>query len=342
MPGPIPQLENIPSTSDPANFSANADDLLNNQLPAVIDAMNDVSTAMNLNATSGTSATSNSIGTGAKTFTADTGKSWLPGMFLVFADTAAPSTNSMTVQVTSYNTSTGELVVNSLATLGSGTKTAWAISQTMNPVPLDNSVGENALKDDAVTAGKIADAVFASQSESEARSSTVKFATPGSLQNFAILKSSTTKATNSGSSVDFTSSDVDFTGAKKIRLAISGFSTNGTSLPQIRIGTGGTPANSGYASGSSVIQGTPQTVNETTGIRIYQSLAASVTHINVGMTLVDASSNTWVITYYGGYSSSANTLIGGGSISLAGALDIVRILTADTFDSGSARIFVEK
>jgi hypothetical protein len=86
--------------------------------------------ALNLNSTNGTSASSVAIGTGAKSFTASTGKSWQPGMWLVIADTAAPSTNYMIGTVTSYNTSTGALVMNILLTGGSGTKTAWTISQS--------------------------------------------------------------------------------------------------------------------------------------------------------------------------------------------------------------------
>lgn len=84
--------------------------------------------AMSLNATTDTSASSVAIGTGAKTFTVTAGKSFVPGMFLVIADTAAPSTNSMYGQITSYSGTT--LVVNVLSVLGSGTKTAWTISQT--------------------------------------------------------------------------------------------------------------------------------------------------------------------------------------------------------------------
>ena len=123
----------------PEEFIAAADAFLE-ALPAFQEEANAAAEAMNLNDTSGTSSTSNSIGTGAKTFTANTGKSWLPGMFIVIADTAAPSTNSMIAQVTSYNSGTGALVVDVKGTLGSGTKTAWTISQTANPIPLDSSV----------------------------------------------------------------------------------------------------------------------------------------------------------------------------------------------------------
>jgi hypothetical protein len=154
---PTPPNRNM----SPEEFIAAADAFLE-ALPQFQEEANAAAEAMNLNATSGTSATSNSIGTGAKTFTANTGKSWLPGMFLVIADTAAPSTNSMIAQVTSYNSGTGALVVDVKAVLGSGTKTAWTISQTTNPIPLNNTVATAAIQDDAVSSAKIAaDAILA-------------------------------------------------------------------------------------------------------------------------------------------------------------------------------------
>jgi hypothetical protein len=87
-------------------------------------------TALNLNSTTDTSVTSNAIGTGAKSFTVSTGKSYQPGMWLVTADTTAPSTNYMAGPITSYNSGTGALVLSSVVAVGSGTKTAWTISQS--------------------------------------------------------------------------------------------------------------------------------------------------------------------------------------------------------------------
>jgi hypothetical protein len=98
---------------------------------------NALALALNLNSTNDTSATSNVVGAGAKTFTVSTGKSFQPGMYLVFADSVAPSTNSMVVQVTSYSGST--LVGNALTYSGSGTKAAWIISQSaLIPVAIGN------------------------------------------------------------------------------------------------------------------------------------------------------------------------------------------------------------
>lgn len=122
---PLPPLDRASAT-----FKSDVDTFFAIQLPTFSVEANAAAVAMNLNSTNDTSATSNAIGTGAKTFTVSIGKSFLGGMYLIIADTAAPSTNSMAGQVTSYNSGTGELVMSITSTKGSGTKTAWTISQS--------------------------------------------------------------------------------------------------------------------------------------------------------------------------------------------------------------------
>lgn len=125
----IDALVNLPArTQTPDTFNANADALFP-QLNTFAAQANALAVAMNLNSTNDTSASSVLIGTGAKSFTVSTGKSFQPGMYLVIANTAAPSTNSMYGQITSYNSGTGALGMNILSTLGSGTFAAWTISQ---------------------------------------------------------------------------------------------------------------------------------------------------------------------------------------------------------------------
>lgn len=125
----ITPLPTPPSTNDPANFATKADALLA-ALPEFVTETNATAAAMNLNSTTDTSASSVAIGTGAKSFTVSTGKSFQPGMYLVIADTAAPSTNSMHGQITSYDVDTGALVMSISTIKGSGTKTAWTITQS--------------------------------------------------------------------------------------------------------------------------------------------------------------------------------------------------------------------
>jgi hypothetical protein len=86
--------------------------------------------ALNLNSTNSTSTTSNSLGTGAKSFTVQTGKSYVGGMYITVSDSAAPSTNAFYGTVTSYNSGTGALVMNAETFKGSGTLASWIIAQT--------------------------------------------------------------------------------------------------------------------------------------------------------------------------------------------------------------------
>ena len=130
-----------PSRSAPSTFSALADAFIAWWTGTFVTEFNAGITALNLNSTTDTSTSSNAIGTGAKTFTVTAGKSFQPGMWLVIADTSAPSTNQMFGTITSYSGTT--LVMNITQVLGSGTKTAWTISQS--------SAGGIGL---AITAGK--------------------------------------------------------------------------------------------------------------------------------------------------------------------------------------------
>jgi len=79
-----------------------------------------------------TSTTSNSIGTGSKTFTVEASKPYQVGTPLRIADTAAVSTNWIDGIVTAYSGTT--LTVDAVAYAGSGTKTAWSINIGGGPI----------------------------------------------------------------------------------------------------------------------------------------------------------------------------------------------------------------
>lgn len=86
----------------------------------------------------GESTTSNTIAlTGgaptSKTWTLEAGLSLVPGAFISAADTAAPNTNYLTGQVTSYNDTTGVMVALMDKAFGSGTKTSWVFSLLGRP-----------------------------------------------------------------------------------------------------------------------------------------------------------------------------------------------------------------
>ncbi|MEG0082235.1 MAG: hypothetical protein RR775_10125 [Massilia sp.] len=78
-------------------------------------------------ALSGTSTTSVAVGAGAKTFTTQTGKQFTAGMSLKLIS-QSNSLIWMAGDVTSYNSATGALVVEVVATSGSGTLGNWKIA----------------------------------------------------------------------------------------------------------------------------------------------------------------------------------------------------------------------
>ena len=98
----------VPSSTDTDNFDARADDAWA-WLVAVVPEINTAVTAMNLNSVSTVSSSTHSAATGSKTFTVQSGKSFLDGMWVTIADDADP-TKQMVAIVTSYSSTT--LIVN--------------------------------------------------------------------------------------------------------------------------------------------------------------------------------------------------------------------------------------
>lgn len=86
-------------------------------------------TALNAPGTSSTSTTSNTLVPGSPGFVTQAGKSYAVGQFVIAASTTSPA-NYFVGQVSSYNASTGFLVINSVSIGGSGTFNNWTISAT--------------------------------------------------------------------------------------------------------------------------------------------------------------------------------------------------------------------
>ncbi len=82
-----------------------------------------------------TSVTSNTIGTGSKSFTATTGAQTAVGMDYKASDASNPA-NYMYGYVTAYNSTTGAFTMTATSSGGSGTITNW----TITPAPAGNSL----------------------------------------------------------------------------------------------------------------------------------------------------------------------------------------------------------
>mgnify|MGYP000278821114 CR=1 FL=1 len=96
----------------------------------------------------GTSTTSNTISSGTKNWTTQTGKQWAAGQWVLIADAANPTVNYLNSQVVSYNSGTGALQTTTAVTgaNGSGTLTSWTINVS-GPNGAQGSTGASGSQD---------------------------------------------------------------------------------------------------------------------------------------------------------------------------------------------------
>jgi hypothetical protein len=153
---------------------------------------------------------------------------------------------------------------------------------------------------------------------------------------------STAVASTSGTSIDFTGIP---SWVERITIMFQGVSTNGSSITQIQLGTSGGIVTSSYL-GSGLIAAdanTPAIVNMSSGFLTSGFGAAG--YIRHGSIVIsNITGNSWVAHGITGQSDSTRINMCGGSISLSGTLDRVRITTVngtDTFDAGSINILYE-
>jgi len=163
--------------------------------------------------------------------------------------------------------------------------------------------------------------------------------TPAKLSQPLTL--ATAQATTSGTSIDFTGIP---SWVKRITVMFQEVSTSSTSRKQVQFGTSTGFVTTGYSGGlGTTATSTVSATNITTGIALGASnLGADA--ISGIMTIALCNTNSWVASFVGG-SPSANFInYSGGSITLSGALDRIRLTTAngtDTFDAGSVNIMYE-
>ncbi len=90
--------------------------------------------ALNSPGTNGTSTTSLTVGLGSKTFTTQTGKSWVPGQRVMLPRTSDPAGTWMSGTLTAYNSGTGATTLLVTNYAGSGTFTDWTVALGSAPV----------------------------------------------------------------------------------------------------------------------------------------------------------------------------------------------------------------
>jgi hypothetical protein len=147
-------------------------------------------------------------------------------------------------------------------------------------------------------------------------------------------------ATTSGSSVDFTGLPAE---VRRLTVLYSGVSLSGTNDHLVQIGDSGGLETTVYTSGSQIGIGSAVTqVSSTSGFIMAAGNAARA--ISGEMTITRITGNTWVSSHSMGNSVSAALAVqGGGSKSLSGELDRVRVTVtgADTYDAGQINILYE-
>ena len=132
--------------------------------------------------------------------------------------------------------------------------------------------------------------------------------------------------------------------AKRVTVMFSGVSTNGSSNPLVQVGTGGSATTSGYSGAAVNLSngGSIGVSTYTTGFGVYYGSASNA--INGHMLLTLLTGNQWIASYNFAVTSSAGICTGAGNVTLAGALDYLRVTTVngtDLFDAGSINIMWE-
>ena len=162
------------------------------------------------------------------------------------------------------------------------------------------------------------------------------------------LVQGTAQASTSGTSIDFTGIP---SWVRRVTFMLSGVSTNGASPLVIRLGISSGFESTGYdSSGGFFINTTSSSVGVlTTGFVLEGTDAvytAAATVRNGMVMFTNVSGNSWVAGGSIGRSGIATAATGscGGSKTLAGVLDRIRLTTSggtDTFDAGTVNIMWE-
>jgi hypothetical protein len=155
-----------------------------------------------------------------------------------------------------------------------------------------------------------------------------------------VISRDTSKASTSGVAVQFTGIP---SWARRITVAFNGVSSNGATNLLVQLGTGGAPTVTGYT-GNSVFSWTSGVVpvSSTAGIPVFNN-ASNYNHYG-HLTLTNISGNTWLASGEFVTTGTQGSTVSGGVVTLAGALDYLRVVAAngtDVFDAGAINLFFE-
>jgi len=244
---------------------------------------------------------------------------------------AVPATSG----VTSFSAGTTGLTPNTATTGGVTLSGTLGVANGGTGVTTSTGTGNNVLSASPTLTGTVTAA-------------TVNMTTPqyGGVAMPRMVQG-TAQSTTSGTAIDFTGIP---SWVKRITVMLNSVSTNGTSFPQIQLGTSGGIESTNYIGTTGVIgnTGTGLITQLSSGILLdcYASYytASSTRQGSIVFNLIG--SNTW--TFSGNLGATATAVVAiawtGGSKSLSGTLDRIRLTTVngtDTFDAGSVNILYE-
>jgi hypothetical protein len=164
----------------------------------------------------------------------------------------------------------------------------------------------------------------------------------GALSWAGSLTLGTAQNTTSGTTIDFTGIP---SWAKRVTVSLAGVSLSGSDYLIIRLGTSSGFETSGYIGLSTYTTsgGGVSGVGILSGFPIFAGSPAQT--VNGAMVFTLVSGNTWVASSVFGVDQSPTAVVayGGGSKTLGGVLDRVRLVgsSTDTFDAGLANILYE-
>lgn len=148
---PIEQLDVIPSRYRPSTFTPDMDAFLA-WIQRNVPNYNALEQSLQMVATTGTSSSTLTVGTGVRNLTASPGRAWVVGAFVYVVHAASPA-NFMVGQITAYNSGTGALTLNVLRAAGSGTYGAWLIGLSGGDGTVVPRTGDTGLSGNYTTSG---------------------------------------------------------------------------------------------------------------------------------------------------------------------------------------------
>ncbi len=154
-----------------------------------------------------------------------------------------------------------------------------------------------------------------------------------------VKQSGTTGAVATTSGVTVTVTTAIPSWAKDIDILFDGVSLNGSSSILVQIGSAASFETTGYVSESCALQGAPSVLSSTAGYCVIDGTAANLVSGIMNLRLT-GNANQWVEGHLG-RNATTTAIAGGGTKTLAGTLDRLRLISVngtDTFDAGSVTV----